>query len=109
MSGHHIVTPSLYLRVLLVLMVLMTLTIIAAKWDAMNISPTANLGIALAIAVTKMTFIMLFFMHVKYSSRLAIVFAGAGFFWFVIMIVLTFADYLSRGWHAPFTVPPFGG
>jgi len=99
--SHHIVPPSTYRKVLFVLMILMTLTIVAAKWEAMDISLSANLLIALGIACCKMLFIMLFFMHVKYSSRLVQVFAGAGFFWFLLLIALFFSDYASRGWHAP--------
>jgi len=37
-------------------------------------------------------------MHVRYSSRLIWLVAGAGFFWLGIMIALTLSDYLSRGW-----------
>ncbi len=99
MSDHHIVPPATYLKVLIALAVLMVLTIAAAQ---VHFGEPFNLIIALAIAVTKMSLIVLFFMHVRYSSRLTWVFVGAGFFWFVIMVVLTFADYLSRTWHSPF-------
>ncbi|HNR31250.1 MAG TPA: cytochrome C oxidase subunit IV family protein [Candidatus Hydrogenedentes bacterium] len=100
MSEHHIVTPATYLKVLIALAVLMVLTIAAAE---VHFGEPFNLMIALAIAVTKAVLIVLFFMHVKYSSHLTWVFVGAGFFWFIIMVALTTADYLSRGWHSPFT------
>lgn len=99
MAEHHIVTPSTYLKVLIALAVLMVLTIAAAE---VHFGEPFNLIIALLIAVTKMSLIVLFFMHVKYSSRLTWAFVGAGFFWFTIMVALTVSDYLSRGWHSPF-------
>ncbi|MBI2423862.1 MAG: cytochrome C oxidase subunit IV family protein [Candidatus Hydrogenedentes bacterium] len=105
MSGHHIVMPNTYRQVLIVLMVLMAATIIAAKWEPMNIGITGNLLIALAIAGCKMTCIMLIFMHVKYSSKLVQVFAFCGLFWFAIMMVFTFNDYLTRSWNSPFITP----
>lgn len=62
-----------------------------------------NLGIfnsvvALAIAFTKMLLIILFFMHVRYSSRLVWVAACVGFFWLGILLVLAMGDYITRGW-----------
>ena len=100
---HHIVTPAIYFRVLCALMVLMTLTVIVALFE---FGHAGNLALALVIAVTKMITIALFFMHVKYSSKLTIVFAIAGIFWLVIMFALTFADFLSRAWNSAF-VPGF--
>ncbi|HEY3137015.1 MAG TPA: hypothetical protein VGL29_13375 [Blastocatellia bacterium] len=41
---------------------------------------------------------MLYFMHVRWSSRLTWVFVCAGFFWLAIMVALTLSDYLTRGW-----------
>ena len=99
MSQNHIVMPATYLKVLIALAVLMVLTIAAAE---VHFGEPYNLVIALAIAVTKMTLIVLFFMHAKYSARLTWVAVGAGFFWFVIMVMLTLADYTTRGWHSPF-------
>lgn len=110
MSGHHIVTPKTYLAVLASLMVLMLLTILAST---VHIGPEGvhvyNLLLALFIALCKMTLIMMFFMHVKYGSKLTAVFATGGFFWLVIFFVLMIADYASRGWISPFTGSPYGG
>jgi hypothetical protein len=39
---------------------------------------------------------MLVFMHLRHSTKLTWVISGAGFIWLSIMIVFTFADYLSR-------------
>ena len=50
------------------------------------------------IAACKALLVILFFMHVRYSSRLTWVFVGAGFFWLMILLSLTLADVLSRRW-----------
>jgi cytochrome c oxidase subunit 4 len=57
-----------------------------------------NLVVALAIAATKATLVVLIFMHVKYASRLTQLAAAAGFFWLGILLVLTMSDYVTRGW-----------
>jgi len=50
----------------------------------------------LTIAVTKAVLVILFFMHVKYSTRLTTLTAIGGFVWLVIMIGFTLNDYMSR-------------
>jgi cytochrome c oxidase subunit 4 len=57
-----------------------------------------NTVVALTIAVTKALLVILFFMHVRYSSRLTKIVVGSGFFWLVIMITLTMSDYIGRTW-----------
>lgn len=58
--------------------------------------------IALAIACTKATLVILFFMHVRYSSKLTMITVCAGFFWLLILITLSLSDYLTRAlWGAP--------
>jgi len=57
-----------------------------------------NVIAAMTIAVTKAVLIILYFMHVRYSSRLSWVWVGAGFFWLIIMFTLTFSDYFTRDW-----------
>ena len=54
--------------------------------------------LAVTIAAVKALLVILYFMHARYSSRLIWLFAGVGFAWLGIMIVLTMSDYLSRGW-----------
>ena len=62
----------------------------------------ANTIVALVIAVIKMSLVMLFFMHVRYNTRITWIFAAAGFVWFLIMVSLTMTDYLSRGRVRPY-------
>ena len=57
-----------------------------------------NLVVALLIAITKASLVVLFFMNVKNSSPLTKLFVVAGLFWMGLLILLTFSDYVSRGW-----------
>jgi len=57
-----------------------------------------NIVVALGIAFFKMMLVILFFMNVKAESPLTKLFAGAGFFWLLILLVMTLGDYLSRHW-----------
>lgn len=76
------------------LMVLLAATIYLAE---INLGK-GNFIAATAIAATKMTLIMLFFMNLRYGKPLTRLVACAGFFWLAIMFALAFSDYLSRGW-----------
>lgn len=57
-----------------------------------------NNVVMLTIAVTKATLVVLYFMHVRWSTRLTWVVAASGFFWLLILFGLTMQDYLTRGW-----------
>jgi cytochrome c oxidase subunit 4 len=90
----HIATVKSYVGIFLTLMVLTTITVIVAY---------INLGqfnkiVALGIASLKATLVILYFMHVKYSSRLTKLVVVAGFFFLVVLLGLTMADYASREW-----------
>jgi cytochrome c oxidase subunit 4 len=54
-----------------------------------------NIVVSLAIAIIKALIVLLVFMELRASKGLVRAFAAAGFFWLLIMIVLTGADY----WH----------
>ena len=57
-----------------------------------------NAPVAIAIACTKAVFVVLFFMHVKYSSRLVKLTVAAGFFTFFVLVMMTMLDYFTRAW-----------
>jgi cytochrome c oxidase subunit 4 len=57
-----------------------------------------NTPVALIIATIKAVLVILFFMHVKYSTRLTWVVVIGSFLWLGVLFVLTFSDYLTRGW-----------
>ncbi len=52
--------------------------------------------VALAIAMTKASLVVLFFMHVKGSTSLTKVSAVGGFFWLLIFGAFVLADVLTR-------------
>jgi cytochrome c oxidase subunit 4 len=72
-----------------------TTTVLAAYQD---FPEPLNVVIALTIAVTKATLVVLYFMHVRYSAPLVWVIVASGLFWLAILFALTFSDYMSRGW-----------
>ena len=85
-----------YLGVFAILIVGTVLTYYAATVDMDHIFPGANTLVALLIAFTKMTAVMLFFMHVYWSKRMIWLAAVASFFWLAIMFAYTMQDYLTR-------------
>jgi cytochrome c oxidase subunit IV len=100
----HIAPKSLYIGVFLALMVGTAVTVGVTYVDL----GAFNLTVALAIAVTKAMLVILFFMHMKYSPKLIKVTFGAGFFFFLIMIIITLSDYLTRGQMGLPPYPPSG-
>jgi cytochrome c oxidase subunit 4 len=83
----------MYFAVFAALIVGTVLTVAAAKVDL----GVANNVVMLAIACTKATLVILYFMHVRWSSRLTWVVAMAGFFWLLLLFAVV-GDYMSRGW-----------
>ncbi len=94
MSG-HISPTSTYYGIFGALMVLTAVTVGVAF---INLG-ALNFPVAISIAILKATLVVLFFMHVKYSSRLTKLIVGMAFFFLFIMFGLTLTDYLSRGWY----------
>ncbi len=92
--SEHIVSVRVYITIFLVLLVGTALTVWAAFVD---FPYGLNTIIAMTIAVTKATFVVLYFMHVRYSARLVWVIVGSALFWMAILFAFTFADYLTRG------------
>lgn len=92
-AGRHVIGPATYVTIFLALMVLTAVTVGAAFLD---LGPFNTL-VALLIACTKMMLVVLYFMHVRYSSRLTWAVVGAGFFWLALLLLLTLADYVTRG------------
>ena len=90
----HIVTPLQYSYVYGTLLVGTILTVLAARVELGVFNPIVALG----IACFKATVVILFFMHVKYQSRLIKITVGAGFFTFIVLITMTLSDYMSRAW-----------
>jgi cytochrome c oxidase subunit IV len=91
---HHVVGPKMYLTILAALMVLTAVTTGVAFLDLGVLNPI----IALAIACLKAVLVILFFMHIRYSSKLMMLTVGSGFFTFIVLITMTLSDYVSRNW-----------
>lgn len=92
--AEHIVSPKVYMAVGAALLVLTGTTTAVSYVDL----GTFNAVVALAIACTKMTLVVLFFMHIKYSSRLTMLTVASGLFTFIVLIMMTMTDYMSRAW-----------
>jgi cytochrome c oxidase subunit IV len=92
--SEHVVPKTMYYLVFAALIVGTGLTVLAAEVDL----GALNNVVMLAIACTKAALVILFFMHVRWSTRLTWVVVASGFFWLLIMFGLTMADYMSRGW-----------
>jgi cytochrome c oxidase subunit 4 len=93
-ADHHIVTPAVYAIVFATLLVGTAITVAAAYVDLRIFNPV----VALAIACTKAVIVILFFMHVKYQSKLVKLTVASGFFTFLVLITMTLSDYISRAW-----------
>ncbi len=92
--AHPSVSPRIYYAVFAALVALTLATTGAAYLDL----GVLNTVVAITIAVCKASLVVLFFMHVRYSTRLTWVFIGAGVLWLAILIALTLSDALTRGW-----------
>ena len=57
---------------------------------------SATLFVSLTIAAAKALLVLLLFMELRVGNALVRTFAAAGFFWLMIMIALTTADYTHR-------------
>jgi cytochrome c oxidase subunit IV len=90
----HVVSRKIYFAIFGALMVLTAVTVWVATFDLGR----WNAIVALSIAVLKATLVVLYFMHVRYSSKLTWVFIFAGVIWLIILFAFTLSDYLTRGW-----------
>ena len=91
MSG-HVAPKSLYYTVFGALLLGTFLTVVAARIDL----GAMNNVVMLAIAITKASLVVLFFMHARWSTRLTWLVIASGLFWLLILFTLTMNDYLTR-------------
>ena len=90
----HVVSWKVYLAVFLALVALTVITVEVAGHDFGEM----NLVIALAVAITKATLVVLYFMHARYSGRLTHVVIASSIVFLVILVFLLMTDYVSRPW-----------
>lgn len=93
--SEHVVSPKIYVLILLALLLGTFLTVEAAVRD---FGPW-NIIIALAIATFKATLVVLYFMHARYSPRRTQLVIVCSIFWLAILLALTAADYMTRSQH----------
>jgi cytochrome c oxidase subunit 4 len=95
---HH-VPRTTYYAIFVALMVLTGATVGLAF---VNLG-VFNVTVALAVAVAKAALVVMFFMHMKYSSPLIKLVGFAAVVWLSMLLLITLSDYLTRGW---LTAPP---
>ena len=91
---HHVVPTTIYYAIFATLLVLTGVTVAVAYVDLGRLNTVA----AIAIACFKALIVVLYFMHVKYSTRLIKLTVIAGLYWMGIIFALTLGDYLTRAW-----------
>jgi cytochrome c oxidase subunit 4 len=90
--SEHIVSPKIYFAIFAVLMLGTGVTV----WAAFQNFGKFNIVIALAIATIKATFVVLYFMHARYSPKRTQLVIVCSIFWLAIMLALTLTDYDTR-------------
>jgi len=93
--SEHIVPIRIYFVIFIVLIVGTALTVWAGFRDFPG---PLNVIIALTIASIKATLVLLYFMHLRYSTRLVWVIFASALFWMALLFALTLSDYWTRGW-----------
>ena len=93
--SEHIVSVRIYFLILLALLVGTGITVWAGLIDFPG---PLNVIIALTIACVKATLVVLYFMHLRYSTRLVWVVFVSALFWMGLLFALTFSDYWTRQW-----------
>ena len=96
MAAGHAESRKVYYAIFGALLALTYLTVAVSRIDLGRL----NSVVALTIAVTKAVLVVLFFMHVRHSSRLTKLVVVGGFVWLALLIGLTMADFVSRAWLA---------
>ena len=91
---HHLGPVRIYYGIFAILLVLTGVTVAVAYLDLGRLNAVA----AIAIACFKALIVVLYFMHVKYSTRLIKLTVIAGLYWLGIIFALTLGDYLTRAW-----------
>jgi cytochrome c oxidase subunit 4 len=93
-STTHVVPVRIYLMVFVSLLVLTGTTVGVAFLDLGSL----NNVVALGVAVLKASLVVLYFMGVRYATRLTALVIASGLFFLSIMVGLTLVDYATRGW-----------
>ena len=91
--SEHVLSSKLYYGIWITLMVLTVVTATVATVDLGRF----NVVVALFIASVKALLVILFFMHVKYTSeKLTKMVIVASIFWLFLLLALSLTDYTTR-------------
>lgn len=91
-GNHHVLSIKLLTGVFVMLLFLTFVTVAVSRIDLGYF----NVVTALAVAVTKSLFVILFFMHLKYENRTLKAFVFICFLILAIFIGMTFFDVAYR-------------
>lgn len=91
-SGHHIIPIPVYVGVLLVLLVGTIITVWVARYDF----GAMNTVIAMLVAMIKASFVLAYFMHLKYDNMMNRVIFGSAFFFLMLLVFFSVADIWTR-------------
>ena len=97
--AEHVTPKRTYFAIWAALLALTYLTVVVSRMDLGRLNTIA----ALTIAVSKALLVVLFFMHIRYSTRLTKLVVAGGFLWLALLIGLTMADEVTRAW---IQIPP---
>jgi cytochrome c oxidase subunit 4 len=92
--SEHVTPKRTYFLIWAALLVLTYATVAVSRIDLGRLNAIA----ALTIAVCKALLVVLFFMHIRYSTRLTKLVVVGGFLWLALLIGMTMADVVTRGW-----------
>ena len=91
--AHHVVPIKTYLAIFGALLVLTTLTV----WVAFqHLGDPWNDVVAMAIAITKATLVVLIFMHVKWGSPMVKLSVVSAVLFLLLLFGITWSDYWAR-------------
>ncbi|MGB6679410.1 MAG: cytochrome C oxidase subunit IV family protein [Terriglobales bacterium] len=91
--SEHIMSSKFYYTIWIALL---CLTVITAAVSFVDLGPL-NTVVALVIATIKALLVVLFFMHVKYTSeKLTKIVIVSAIFWLFLLLALSMADYATR-------------
>jgi cytochrome c oxidase subunit IV len=90
----HVVSWKVYAGIFAALCVLTAVTVLVTGFD---FGPF-NLIVAMGVAITKASLVVLYFMHARYSPKLTGVVIATSIAFFVILVFLLATDYVSRPW-----------
>jgi len=91
---HHVPAKSTYFVIFFLLLIFTALTVSATLVDL----GSWNAPIAMTIAIAKTVLVVLYFMHLRHSTRLTWVVVAAAVLWLAVLFALTIADFATRKW-----------